>query len=432
MRYGATPALARAVLLAAGLGMIGVLTGTPAAVVVAVPFLAYVAWAMITRPVSPTVVVRAAPTSVAIQEGDAVEIRVVAEHPDGASAAGTLIANWPAVPGVRFDPADGALVDSGDLAEGVAVTVEPRRWGRYLVGPAQVAVTDSARAWRAAGRATPASIIVRPVSQPLEGASGVARPIGVAGLHTSTAKGDGSALADIREFRLGDRLRRVNWRVTSRTRTLHVNETHTDRDTEVLLVTDSTHDVPGIRPEDATSLDATVRAVAGIAQHYIGFGDRVALHDLGRRVRSLRAGTGRRQVALINDALSRIDRAASPGLPAKPLPRIASGTLVFFCSPLLDPGALAELVRLRRLGGEVIAVDTLPESIGTVASLAKPERHSFLVEAWVVRRLERELSLRRLADLGIPVVPWRGTASLGGVLLAMAAARQAPRMAVGR
>ena len=428
MRYGPTPALARAVLLGAAFGTLGVLAGNPTAVLVALPFVVYAAWALVTRPAADAVTVRAVPVSVAIKEGDAVDVMISAETDD----TGSVIANCPAVPGVRFDPADGALAHAGPLAEGATVTVEPRRWGRYLVGPAQVAVTDAARAWRAAGRATPAGIIVRPASQPLEGAAGVARPIGVAGLHTSAAKGDGSALADIREFRLGDRLRRVNWRVPSRTGRLHVNETHTDRDTEVLIVTDSTHDVPGLLPEQATSLDAMVRAVAAVAQHYIGFGDRVSLHDFGRRVRSVKAGTGRRQVAIISDALSRIDRAAAPGLPPRPLPRIATGTLVFFCSPLLDPGPLAELVKLRRLGGEVIAVDTLPGSIGTIESLAHPERHSFLIEAWVVRRLERESALRRLADLGIPVVAWRGPASLGGVLLAMAAARQAPRLAAGR
>ena len=389
MRYGPTPALARAVLLGAAFGTLGVLAGNPTAVLVALPFVVYAAWALVTRPAADAVTVRAVPVSVAIKEGDAVDVMISAESeagPDGEGAddTGSVIANWPAVPGVRFDPADGALAHAGPLAEGATVTVEPRRWGRYLVGPAQVAVTDAARA-----------------SQPLEGAAGVARPIGVAGLHTSAAKGDGSALADIREFRLGDRLRRVNWRVTSRTGRLHVNETHTDRDTEVLIVTDSTHDVPGLLPEQATSLDAMVRAVAAVAQHYIGFGDRVSLHDFGRRVRSVKAGTGRRQVAIISDALSRIDRAAAPGLPPRPLPRIATGTLVFFCSPLLDPGP-------------------------------HPERHSFLIEAWVVRRLERESALRRLADLGIPVVAWRGPASLGGVLLAMAAARQAPRLAAGR
>ncbi len=419
-----TPALARALLLAAGFGVLGVLVGSPQAVLVAVPFLAYAGWAVVTRPRGP-VTVRTQPTSVAIEEGDAVDVTVAADT----DAPLTLVVGWPSTPGVRFDPADGALVHHGPAAQGVTVAIEPRRWGRYLIRPPQVAVTDAARAWRVQGHGAAASIVVRPHCQPLEGAAGVSRPIGVAGLHTSASKGDGSALADIREFRLGDRLRRVNWRVTSRTRRLHVNETHTDRDTEVLIVTDTAYDLPGLTPEHATSLDHTVRAVSAVAQHYIGFGDRVALHDLTRRVRPVRSGTGRRQLAVIHDVLSRIDRTAQPGLALRPPPRVTTGTLVFFCSPLLDPGSLAELVRLRRQGGEVIAVDTLPETLGTIASLARPERHSFLVEAWVLRRLERQVAVRRLGDLGIPVVAWRGPASLGGVLLAMAAARRAPRLA---
>jgi hypothetical protein len=46
-----------------------------------------------------------------------------------------------------------------------------------------------------------------------------------------------------------------------------------------------------------------------------------------------------------------------------------------------------------------------------------------------VRRLEREETFARLRQAGVPVVAWRGTASLAGVLATMERSRRAPRMA---
>ena len=100
MRYGPTPALARAVLLGAAFGTLGVLAGNPTAVLVALPFVVYAAWALVTRPAADAVTVRAVPVSVAIKEGDAVDVMISAESeagPDGEGAddTGSVIANWP-------------------------------------------------------------------------------------------------------------------------------------------------------------------------------------------------------------------------------------------------------------------------------------------------------------------------------------------------
>nr|WP_255622741.1 DUF58 domain-containing protein [Tessaracoccus sp. OS52] len=252
------------------------------------------------------------------------------------------------------------------------------------------------------------------------------------GSHRSRHRGDGSDLAEVREFRAGDRLRRINWRVTSRLGGLHVNSMLVERDTDVLIVADTLADITPADPHGTTSLDATVRAIAAISHHYVGFGDRVAVHDLGRRIGRVRAGTGPRQARIVLNVLSRARRSGDDWTTVRQVPRIASGTLVFFCSPLLDRQVQDELVRLRRLGAEVIGVDTLPEGIGRFADVGSFRKETFLGEAWLVRRLQRDEVLARLRTLGIPVTPWRGTGSLANVLLAMEAARSAPRRGVAR
>jgi len=417
-----TPALVRSLVLGTLFALGGIVLGQPGAAVMAVPFLVHVVWALLTRARTDVVRVRTRPRLVAVHEDDSVPVRIVADRPGW-----WLAVSWPLRFGLRLAPRAGAVIDTTEAK----VVVEPHTWGRYLVGPPEVAVMDASGSWRAAGEGTPAYVVVRPAAASLVGSSGVTRPIGMAGSHSSATPGEGSQLAELREFRLGDRLKRINWRVTSRTGRLHVATMLTERDTDVLLVMDTLHDVPGLTATDATSLDLAVRAVASLSRHYLGYGDRVAVHDIGRRMRHVRAGSGPRQLLVTIDALSRIDRGTNPAYRGRPIRGVTPGTLVFFCSPLIDEASTTEVGRLRQLGCEVVAVDTLPADIGTSRWLHRRRRRdrSWLDEAWVVRRLEREETFARLRQAGVPVVAWRGTGSLAGVLATMERSRRAPRLA---
>src|SRR6185503_21129303 len=90
------------------------------------------------------------------------------------------------------------------------------------------------------------------------------------------------------------------WRVTGRTGELHVTATYSDRDTEVLLMLDSTQDL-GRAPESC--LDVGVRAAAAIAEHYLRAGDRVGLIDLGNPQRRVPPRNGRSHLVRLLDVL---------------------------------------------------------------------------------------------------------------------------------
>ncbi|MGJ6979664.1 DUF58 domain-containing protein [Aestuariimicrobium soli] len=427
---------------AAGISLVVLLVAAllrrPDLVILVVPLLVHAAWGWWRRPGAdvPAPTAATTPERVSMAEGEGVDLGIaVTPH-----TRGHLIGvQWPGMVDSAWDPTYGAVLDSpapDDEGSGlVTVGLEPLRWGRHTTERPGVQVTDESGSWRAALPTEPAHVLVRPAAATLEGASGVARPIGLTGAHTSSVRGDGTQLADIREYRPGDRLRRINWRVTSRTQRLHVTSTFTERDTDVLVVVDTLRDLTDPRGQ-SSSLDATVRAVAAIAQHYVGFGDRVALHDLGRRVGHVRSGTGPRQIRIMIDVLSRALRDVPDHVALRSVMRVRSGTIVFFCSPLLDDRIVDQLVRVRQLGGEVIVVDTLPAGLGDPAGLGAlrglRDARNFLGEAWVLRRMQREVVVEGIERLGIPVVPWRGTASLGSVLLAMEHARSAPRLAGGR
>ena len=148
-------------------------------------------------------------------------------------------ANVPRPPHADLAPRHGSLTGDG----GAALRIGARRWGRIEVGPVHVLVADPLGAFRAQVDLPPVSLQVVPSSVVLDAPVDVPTPIGVSGAHLSRRRGDGTALSEVRAFRPGDRLHRINWRVTSRTGQLHTNATFTEQDTEVLVVTDTTADV---------------------------------------------------------------------------------------------------------------------------------------------------------------------------------------------
>ena len=68
------------------------------------------------------------------------------------------------------------------------------------------------------------------------------QPLGLIGAHRSRRDGEGSEFSSIRAFHSGDRLRRINWRVSLRQGTLHVESTRAEEDTAVLLIVDALAD----------------------------------------------------------------------------------------------------------------------------------------------------------------------------------------------
>lgn len=414
MTFAPTPAWNRSWLLAFGALLVAVLTSRPDVLLLAVPFAVHALWGLASRPSGAEEVVPSA-RNVLVEEGDAVAYRLTTEGWDGYVAAQVQPQRR-----VLLDPPSGAALGSGET---VQVNVEPERWGRYSVEVSPIALTDPSGCWRTTSPRHDLQLTVRPRAQRIAGGSGVARPIGMSGMHRSRRRGEGTELSDVREFAPGDRLRRINWRVTSRLPGVYVNSMLVERDTDVLVVADTALDVGA--DGEASSQDSLVRAVAGIVQHYCSFGDRVAVHDLSQRIGHIRSGTGQRQVRTVMQRLARARAAGHLEGKLRRVRTLASGTIVFVVTPLLDEAVQAEIVRLRNLGGEVVVVDVLPPTIGAdVDAFPDP----YLGEAWVLRRLEREELVERLRAAGIPVVAWEGPTTLAAVLQAMEAARSAPRM----
>ena len=425
-------ALVRAVLVSTPVLAVAVIAGQPALIPAVLPLLLWAVIALARRTLRGEERAVPAPQQQAnrrtLEEGGTVALTV-------RTAPGLLtVCSVPRPPSADLAPPRGSLAADGQ----VRLRMTTHRWGTTRLGPTHLLVADALGAWRAQRTLPPVDVKVVPASSVLEGPVEVPAPIGVSGAHLSRRRGDGTALSEVRRFRPGDRLHRINWRVTSRTGTLHTNATFTEQDTEVLIVTDTTLDLAPAGwtpPGTPTSLDMTIRATTAIARHHLGVGDRVELFDLGHLIGPVPAGTGPRQLRVLTDALARATRDEGQHRRSRRLRSVRSGTLTVVCSPLLTEETITQIGRLVALGAEVIVVDTLPPSVGDVSVLdGAPPRvdggysDRFWPEAWALRRLLRERTVRELREAGVPVTPWEGPSSLGPVLMSLAAAQSAPRM----
>lgn len=432
LRTRPTAALVRAVVVGSAALALAVLIGNPTLILAGLPVLAWAVVAFARRlargeehGVSPP---RMRVTRPTIEEGGTSAALLT-------TAPGTLTtASVPLPAHADLAPRHGSVAGDGT----VRLRITAHRWGRVAVGPTHVLVTDPFGAFRAQQTLPALGVKVVPSASILDAPVSVPSPIGVSGAHLSQRRGDGTALSEVREFRPGDRLHRINWRVTSRTGKLHTNATFTEQDTEVLIVTDTIADVQPApwAPQDApTSLDMTIRATTAVARHYLTAGDRVSLFDLGHLIGPVPAGTGPRQLRVLTDALSRAGREDGTTRLSRRLRTVRPGTLTVVCSPLLSSAAITQIGELVARGADVIVVDTMPASIGDVSVLTgRPLRISgrvsdrFWPEAWAMRRMLRARTVRELREAGIPITAWEGPASLAPVLLSLSAARSAPRM----
>lgn len=275
------------------------------------------------------------------------------------------------------------------------------------------------------------SALVLPGARPLGDLPLPPRLRGLTGAHESRRPGEGGGLRDVHPFAPGDRLRRIDWRVTARRapdlHELYVRREHALAEAVVVLVVDSRDDVgpdpmtwrgsTPPRAHDPTSLDLARQAATSAAQGFLNLGDRVGLDDLGAVRRPLPPGGGRRQLDRIRHALA-LTRPEGDPLRRLRAPQIPSGALVMLFSTFLDDEASLVASVWRRAGHRVVAVDVLP---------TLRERHLGDRERLAMRmiRMAREDRLAELADLDVELVTWRESPQVALATLARRAQRRA-------
>ncbi len=413
--WRASPALARSLLLPAVLAAAGLALGRADLVLFGVPLVVGTALAL----------------------GTAAERRARRPPPEVRAVGPRILdAGHPAPVAVRIGPSDAQLVTAvlplaepdrePDVVAVAAPAAEPRqlvvevtapRWGAQEVArPDHLAAAADGLlvAGPVPGQPYTAQVLPR-VAAALPPGALPPRPAGMVGAHRTRRPGDGTELHDVSPFLPGDRLRRIDWRVTARQagprETLYTRHTLVDADADVVCCLDNRYDLPAdvaawlelgehTARTGRTSIDVAVDTVASVAAAYIDHGDRVGVLDLARPLDPVHLGSGRRHLLRLRTHLARHTHRPGSGdaLPApRHAPRLPPGAIIVVTSVFLDdaPGTLA--VTWRRRGHPVLAVDVLPAPLVLDAADAATTVAARLVLA------ERQERIRALEAGGVPV-----------------------------
>lgn len=432
--------------LAAGVVLLalGVLTRRPDIAAIAVPLLLGVAWSTSGRPQrTPSAQLHGQdqPTS----PSDVIEVEVVIEPADLPTALTLRVR----APGHR---AAEALVAAEPRT--LTATMRTVRTGRReLFRLAHRAVGPDALLSTAGVADPPATMTILPSARSLAELPLPYRLQGLTGPHASRRAGSGGDLHDVALFTPGDRLRRIDWRVTARLNTapavlgnagvgagdlgtgsagartapgtggpaavrtprsnrtisrLYVRRTFATADATVMLVIDSRDQIGPrvstwgdstlLREDESTSLDVARHAAVSLARQYLAIGDRVGLEDLGKLRRPAPPAGGRRQLQLLTQQLALAEPEGEPTHRQR-IPRLPSGALIVVFSTFLDDDAAAMAHAWRRAGHRVLAVDTMPRPL--VSGI--PER---LWIAYRIVAMERADRITRLAAAGVETLVW--------------------------
>jgi len=427
-----TRALGRAALVSGVLVLLAAVLGRVDLVALAAPIAVGAAWALRRRPREEPQVELELPAEPPAEGSEvALVVRVGAgdEVPLDLVVARIAAPRW--LPLDQADRPHATDLPPGELAQ-VVFTGPALRWGRHAAGPARAygVVGDGLLISALVG--TPeGQLPVHPVPPVFRATDTMPRASALVGGHRSRRPGEGGELAGVRRYAPGDRLRRIDWRTTLRTREPHIAATWSDRDATVVLVLDVAHEagVSGGVHGRASVLDTTVRAAAAVAEHYLRRGDRVALVELSGTPRHLRAGNGRRHLQAALDWLASTSVTAEADEPPPPVlidPRLyPTSALVVVLTPLLQPASTQLIATLARTGRVVTAVDTL----GDLAE------HPLVGTQWTavaqrLWRLERDVVIGQLREVGVPVTGWSGPGSLDQVLRDLTRLAAAPRIGV--
>lgn len=418
-----TPALVRACLLGLGGVSLGIVLGQEVLAVLGAPFVVLAATGLAGRP-------RRSPQVAAhldhrrLHEGQGATSRLDVDDLAGIEHV-TRVASHAAH--VAASPTYGAV---GSLADEGLPTIDfsPRRWGRRAVGAERVALTSPWAGWRWGPVHLPeTSLVVLPRTAPYDTRAEVPQPDGLVGRHRSRRVGSGSEFEGIRPFATGDRLKRINWKVSLRTGELHVVTTRAEQDAGVWLLVDALRDigVSGGIDGRASTLDLTVRAAAALAEHHVRTGDRVGMLVVAANGARVPLGSGPRHLQRLLGTLARVRTDARSAPPERLDLGTESGSVVHVLSPMLFTPLVTATASLQRGGTSVVVVDTLGDALTEPDGADRLALPSLAVR---MQKIERDDRLRRLASLGAPVVPWRGPGTLDTVLHQLSRRAQVPRV----
>jgi len=237
-----------------------------------------------------------------------------------------------------------------------------------------------------------------------------------AGPISARLAGSGTDFWGIREYRTGDSLRRLNWRLSARhPRKIFTNEYEQEEIADFGLILDARRITADDAMEEAL-FEHSVSAAASLAENFLKRGNRVALLIFGEAIATLFPGYGKRQ---LNAVLRNLARARlGENLPLShleyfPVRLFPSRSQIVMISTV-DSRDMEAYSRLRAFGYDVLLIS--PDPVDYAALMLPPNE----INALAIRaaRIERAIQLKRLLKMGVEVIDWQISHPLDAIIQA--------------
>ncbi len=222
--------------------------------------------------------------------------------------------------------------------------------------------------------------------------------------------GSGLDFFGCRDYAPGDNTRAINWRIVARTGSLVVNEFEQERIADVSVILDCRAS-PYARSGARRLFDDSVRAAASFSVQFLRSGNRVGLLMYGDIPDWVYPGVGKLQEVQILDALSHAhtsNREAFRALRNLPTRLIAPEAQLVIISPLVAFDDAAVLSELRALGYELLLVS--PFSSGSTMTSESSGTADAVADRTV--RVLRTSQMTAVRRLGVQVIEWDTSAAL--------------------
>jgi uncharacterized protein (DUF58 family) len=261
---------------------------------------------------------------------------------------------------------------------------------------------------------------------------------GFAGPILARRGGSGVDFYGVREYQIGDSPRRINWRISSRhEQEFFSNEFEQEAIADVGIILDSRKQTNMVE-NNAMLFEYSVLAAASIADSVLQEGHRVSLLVYGFGMERVFPGYGKVQKKRIMRTLAQAepgDNYALESLIYLPTRLFSARSQIILISPLTSDD-LHPLLRLRAQGYEVMTVCPDPLDFGARQRTAsvKAKKPDVVEHSPAVLRLaqiERALLFGNLRRAGIQIVDWKVDQPLSKVLHAVIVQPSHGRLVMG-
>lgn len=216
--------------------------------------------------------------------------------------------------------------------------------------------------------------------------------------------GSGMTFWGVRDYQLGDTLRRINWKTSSRhEEILYTNEYEQDKIADIGLILDARQKTNYTNRSESI-FEYSIKATASLANSFLADGHRVSLLAYGFFLQRVYPGYGKIQRERIMHALTQVEPGTNYALENfnyLPIRLFPSKSQLVVISPL-TPGDIHAFMRLLKDGYTVMVVS--PDPVDFEKNSYPPT--NTLNQAIRMATLERKIFLGKLSQLGIQVINW--------------------------